>query len=1218
MKVQCQACGSRFKIQDSMVPEQGLLMSCPKCSAQMMVTREGAGGQEAAPPPPPRVDPFADLPDAQQELAPPDFGDLNLDDLAEPPPPPRDEVADTRFDFDPPAPKRDGLSGELGLDDDFSLDDALADLDDDMELDSQESLPPVPGRKGAAPAPHSALDDLILDEPLGDAGAPSFDDLLLGSDTPGSAPGGGVEDEFSLDMPSLLDEAATDFQTGGRTLFDELPELKTPRKAEADQEFPEESFSFDDMLGEAGAAQGGDDLLPGLEEEDGLPGLDETLAPPLGGDLLGALPDLNPDEAGPTLYQIQRKNGKTFGPFPETTVLQMIADGKLAGNELVRVGNADWLPITQVEPFARQIKSGGKGEKELDALMPAGGKGKKKELGKERERIQEELKKRRRAGSLDVVSPMKKGGLRFRPIFILPLLLIVAALGLAAYMTVVAGYELGEIPGVLLGDDGVEKPLVEQLKARDRKLFDTAQEEIARDNYQGYSQAREILLDMLKVQKFRGEEAVWALLAQVDYQILRRYGVNQEIRKEAEKAMATLSAVRREDVEIRFARAAQMMFEKKFAEARDVLVNDILMQGHPNNAKALHLAAEAHLYLPDPSVAEKYLDRLISSDAATAQTYHLQGSLYTRMANSAKAKAAYAKALELDPEHLDSQIELAGILVSEEGGLTRAERELLTIRNTFKDRMSRKQLARVHYYAGLIHIARNEHYKVVKELASAIDNEPDNYLYNLTLAGFHFDKHEFEKAKEQYGQCLVNNPQAIACHLGQGRTDLSLGHPDQALFKLEEATKVDPDNAELYYLLGRAYERLFRPDKALEMFEKAITLDPGGVAYFTSAAMCYLQQDNAVKAGEYIQKARLIQANSPLVHNFLGRMHLHQGDVEKAIEEFKLAIASDANFIDAHLHLADTYLGQGNHEDAISGYEAVLKLDDRVDGAYFGLANTYYRMGDLDRAITEFEKALNLNNRSHEYYYRTGVAYYDKGELDKALGVLEKSSELSPGQAGPPFYMGRIYMDRETYDRAGEFFERALQIEPKNVLYVYYMGWLLEKQEKYADALDYYDRAIETDPKFAPAYVRKGITLRAQNKFLSAIQMFRWAQRLDSSISMAHSELGDCYFEMRKYPEAIKQYESVIRLNTRDADPYRKMGLVYQEMGQASKAVTYFQKAVELEPEDPQAYLGLGYAHKRLRRNGEAIRSFERYLELNPTAIDRADVEDEIFYLKRR
>jgi predicted Zn finger-like uncharacterized protein len=1227
MKVQCQACGARFKIQDDKVPEQGLQMNCPKCSAQMLISPQGvvsdgkaAAAKPAAPAEPElpsfeTLDVFGEVETAPQ---PPEFGELNLDDLAAAPPEPMsdlDDLADTSFEFDKKAESSDDISSELGLDDDFSLDDALADLDDDMQLDSQDSLPLVPTPQ-SAPQRGLDSDDMILDEPLGDLETPDFDDLFSSGGASGkraaSAP---PEDEFTLDMPGLLEDAAADLKKQGSNPFDDLPDLESPVK---EPEFPDQGFSFDDMLNEESMPEEADrDTAFDPQSLSDFPELAQTTAPKgKGGDLLGDLPDLNPDENRLVLYQIQRNNGKIFGPFPQDTIIQMIADGKLVGTELVRSGEGEWTPITQTPPFSSHLHGAGKGELELDAFMPAAEK--KHDLSKEHERIQEGLKKRRRASSLDVVSPMKGKRFKFKPIYLLPLSVLLLALVSVGYITLGMGYDLSEVPDVILGDSNTERPLYEQLKARHRRLFDSARAEVKRDNYQGYTQAREILLNMLKVPDFRGIGAVWALLSQVDFQLLRRYGMSPEIRQEAEQAMEKLKALKAEDLEITFAKVAQMMFYKDFVGAKDLLVNGILMQGHPNNSRALHLVAETYLYLPDPETAEKYLDRVISANEATAQTYYLQGRLYGRMEKTPKAKEAYSKALEIDPEHLDSQIELAGILLKEEGGLAKAERELVTIRNTFKDKMSRKQLGRVHYYSALIYRERNEQYKVVKELAAAIDSEPDNFQYNMTLGEFHFEKHEFEKALEQFNLCLTNNPTEIRCHQNLGRTELVLNHPDKALFKLEEAAKIAPNSAETFYLLGLTYEKLFSPDKALAMFEKAISLDPNGVPYYTSAAMSYLRQDNIAKAGEYIQKAKLIHADSPVVHNFLGQMHLHQNDVEKAIEEFLLATKADPTFIEAHLHLADTYRSRKEFEKAIGEYEQVLNLDDRADAAYFGLGRTYYLDNKLDKAITEFEKALSLNNRNQDYYYYSGVAYFDKGELDKSLAVLEKAAELAPGLAGPPFYIGRIYMDKSVYEKATEYLERALQIEPDNAEHVYYFGWLLEKQEKYSDAIDVYDRAIALDENYAYAYLRKGICLRAQNKFVPAIRMFRKAQMIDSTISMAHSELGDCYFEMRKYSEAVEQYDKVIKMDVKDADPYIKMGVVYQEMGNSQKAVTYFNRAVELDSENPQAYLGLGYANKRLRRHGEAVKSFEKYLELNPSAIDRQDVEDEIYYLKRR
>ena len=1232
MKVSCQKCEARFKIDDSKIPEQGLTLNCPKCKSPITVQKGTIGSEidtsaikeeipqaaevppkeaEVAAPPAPadEMDDFldsfdADLAsgeDATEVDLPPESIALPAPESAEPAPKtePEDDFGeldfaedfavddfDGDFGFDEAETEADPVLTEADpssqLNDDFSLDDALADIDDDLEMDQQDSLPAKPEQPAVEP------ENTELPETLDSM----FDETPADFDFSTNE----VEDEFSLDMPSMLENAAL-----------EMEESSAAAEPEAEN-FADQGFSFDDMIG-------GDDVPLDRPAEDDIPPLEmedqtaSTGAAKSGGDIFADLPSIGDGQEKVALYHVKRHNGKVFGPFPVSTITEMIGEGKLQGTEEVSTDSKKWLPIGDVAEFSAFVEEA-KSKGVLDTFLPEGTDNKK--IATEKVKVKEESKIRRRAGSLDVVSPMKKRRFKLSAKVIVPFVIIILLAGAGAYLQLVEEIDLMD---VISGKSISERALKEQLKHRYRSQYDKVELEIAKDNYPGFMNARKSLLNILKTPDFRGVGAMYSLLAQVDFQILRRYGVSSEISLEAETALKKVKELRKDELEVMIALATEKMYRRNYSKARDTYMKVVNLD--PKNYKALHWLAESYLYMPDPKPAKKYLDNIVKDKKDTAATWYLNGKLQSLLDKPSEAKESFAKALEKDPQHLDTQIEMAGIRLQEPNGITRAERELGTIRNTFKEKLSRKQLAKVHYYFASIYDKRNEPYKIVKELMAAIDNELDNYLYYQMLGGFYLRRHEVVKADEQFKKCIQYNNMAIRCRLDLVKSMLFLDRADRALFKLEETQKLVPQNAEVFFLLGQTYEKLFKPKKALAMYEKAIKLDPNGVEYYTSAAMSYLKQDNLTKAGEYIQKAKLIKANSSLVFNFLGQMHQYQGDVEKAETEFKKAIEADNKNVDSHFHLANIYRESKRYNEATRQFEAVLDLDDKAADAYFGLGRTYYEMGENDKAISEFEKALNLTNRFANFYHFAGLAYYKKNDLEKAQAAFEKASDLEISDPEPVFYLARIHSEHKLYEESVEYFDKAVQLNDKKAEYFYHYGWLLEKQEKFSDALEMYDRALNLNNEYANVYLRKGISLRALNKYVPAIRNFKLAQKYNPDISMSLMELGECYFEMRKYKHAVKQFNKVLKLVPDSVNAYLKLGLVHQEMSKPKKAIKYLKKAIKLDNENPRIHLALGYTYKALRRKSKAIGEFKKYLELDPDAIDAEEVEAEIYYLKK-
>lgn len=96
------------------------------------------------------------------------------------------------------------------------------------------------------------------------------------------------------------------------------------------------------------------------------------------------------------------------------------------------------------------------------------------------------------------------------------------------------------------------------------------------------------------------------------------------------------------------------------------------------------------------------------------------------------------------------------------------------------------------------------------------------------------------------------------------------GKFDDAIQKYQKGLEKDPDNHEVYNLLGMAYRFKFNQlgaqkykDKEIEAFKKAIELEPEyWVAYKNLAASLYYQ-GRKKEAVQYLEKALELQPNDP-------------------------------------------------------------------------------------------------------------------------------------------------------------------------------------------------------------------------------------------------------------------------------------------------------------------------------------------------------------------
>lgn len=176
----------------------------------------------------------------------------------------------------------------------------------------------------------------------------------------------------------------------------------------------------------------------------------------------------------------------------------------------------------------------------------------------------------------------------------------------------------------------------------------------------------------------------------------------------------------------------------------------------------------------------------------------------------------------------------------------------------------------------------NELYKndqdeqAIEVYKKAIELDPDNgeVYFRIGLAYMATGKRDeagesFKKSVDVYEKYLRTNQKDAQSYYIMGQALIRLGNYQEdrakapkvyleAVAALKKAVAIEPENADMYYELGVAYNRLFQYQDAVKAFEKATELDPAN--YRASDALEKAKEDldrfNSIYKGE---KAKIQQ-----------------------------------------------------------------------------------------------------------------------------------------------------------------------------------------------------------------------------------------------------------------------------------------------------------------------------------------------------------------------
>ena len=211
-----------------------------------------------------------------------------------------------------------------------------------------------------------------------------------------------------------------------------------------------------------------------------------------------------------------------------------------------------------------------------------------------------------------------------------------------------------------------------------------------------------------------------------------------------------------------------------------------------------------------------------------------------------------------------------------------------------------------------------------------------------------------------------------------------LGRLDEALEAAEAARGLDPDQADIYYELGRSFQAQGKPDEALAQFDKVLALEPSHKDALLRRIELGKYGDEDVK--ELIRiYTKDIRSDPTIPSSYVHRGHMYwrKGDLQMAIADFTEAIRLDRNLHSSvYVSRAELYAQQGDLPMVIADFTEAIRVDPECLRCRNGRAIAHFRSGDMDEAIADFSEIIELREKTDlEYalkdggYANRGVAY---------------------------------------------------------------------------------------------------------------------------------------------------------------------------------------------------------------------------------------------------
>lgn len=460
---------------------------------------------------------------------------------------------------------------------------------------------------------------------------------------------------------------------------------------------------------------------------------------------------------------------------------------------------------------------------------------------------------------------------------------------------------------------------------------------------------------------------------------------------------------------------------------------------------------------------------------------------------------------------------------------------------------------------------------------------------------------------------------------------IDVGNYPKARVALRNVLKIDPKDADAYFLFAQVEEKEKNWRNAVGLYQEVIQLVPDHTAALVILAKYYLEahlteqvvatadkvlvqhpqnpQANALKIAvlaiegrqsEAILKAESLKSQFPTepdVAILLAALYGQQQRFHDAETTLRHAVDAHPNDMDL-LNNLHTILVQAND---MAGAETVAKLVIEREPTVFDhrlrLARLFDTQGAHDKAEQVLREAISLEPQSEERHLLLADFLSTRKNYGAAEQALQDASRQLPHSTKLQLGLAELYVKSEQQAKAREQYLSLMKnhkLKPVGLEAKVKLAEIDLLSGKQTDAEQQVEAILKENPRSSEALVLSGRMALAKRNGKDAVQAFRTVLHDQPELATVHFLLGQAYVLTGENNLAKESFERAVALYPGQVDARRSLAALDSQSGRHQQARARLDDLLKQRPDDVVALDMLMSLDLASRNWSEAERTLER------------------------
>lgn len=455
----------------------------------------------------------------------------------------------------------------------------------------------------------------------------------------------------------------------------------------------------------------------------------------------------------------------------------------------------------------------------------------------------------------------------------------------------------------------------------------------------------------------------------------------------------------------------------------------------------------------------------------------------------------------------------------------------------------------------------------------------DHKIYNR-VGNILFLIEEYKNAEFYYKLALEENSSKVDYKINLGRALIREGKDDEGIKLIEEVINSNIEDVDMFVDYASVWMKRLIYDKALYFLEEAYKIDPENPAVLSKMGKLFIEMnsvknpdltnvENFKKGKEYLLKAAKIfytkdpsssviilkyslnKGYDPDTLKFLSKILIDNGEYQDLYEILKkgqIELIFDEELIEL---LIEVEFKLGLYDYAIKEFDKIANLTPRIK---FLKAKTFIFLNRIEEGINllnELEQQFLTEENINEFIYLKFYAY------SKNYKKINTEELLSKIRSDKPYYekameeYGKILVDNKEYEKALNIFLKI----PNSIL-------------------------LDTS-KNPELFFNIGLAYLGINDYFLANKYLKIAFNIIKSPLIIYY-LACSIFYLKQYGEALNFVLEYYDILPKNGTTDNLLGNIYLALGRIADAQKYYYKALEIDDGNEEFALNLAESFYRL------------------------------------